>query len=111
MLSQLGLRFHHQQILESSNKTIRMAKNRAIREAPAAPPDAEVSEKLPNARSSKSARTRERLVEAAKEIFEKDGFLDARISDIAARAGQSHGSFYYYFDSKEEIFREVAAAV
>jgi AcrR family transcriptional regulator len=88
-----------------------MAKNRAIREALADPPDAEVSEKPANPRSSKGVRTRERLVEAAKEIFEKDGFLEARISDIAARAGQSHGSFYYYFNSKEEIFREVAAAV
>lgn len=62
-------------------------------------------------RSSKGVRTRERLVEAAKEIFEEHGFLDARISDIAERAGQSHGSFYYYFDSKEAIFREVAAAI
>jgi AcrR family transcriptional regulator len=62
-------------------------------------------------RSSKAARTRVRLVEAAKEIFEEHGFLDARITDISERAGQSHGSFYYYFDSKEEIFREVAAAV
>jgi AcrR family transcriptional regulator len=56
-------------------------------------------------------RTRERLVEAAKEIFEEHGFLEARISDIAERAGQAHGSFYYYFDSKEEVFREVAAAL
>jgi len=85
-----------------------MAKDQAIRVAPA--PDA-VSERPPSPRSSKGARTRERLVEAAKEIFEESGFLEARISDIAARAGQSHGSFYYYFDSKEEIFREVAAAV
>jgi AcrR family transcriptional regulator len=62
-------------------------------------------------RSSKAIRTRERLVEAAKEIFEERGFLEARISDIAKRAGQAHGSFYYYFDSKEEVFREVAAAI
>jgi AcrR family transcriptional regulator len=88
-----------------------MAKSRAVRAALAAAPDPQPSEKPPNPRSSKGARTRERLVEAAKEIFEKDGFLEARISDIAARAGQSHGSFYYYFNSKEEIFREVAAAV
>jgi AcrR family transcriptional regulator len=88
-----------------------MAKARSAREALAVTPDPEVSEKPPSPRSSKSARTRERLVEAAKEVFEESGFLDARISDIAARAGQSHGSFYYYFDSKEEIFREVAAAV
>jgi AcrR family transcriptional regulator len=88
-----------------------MARGRAVRKALAVPPDPEVSEKPPSPRSSKSARTRERMVEAAKEVFEESGFLDARISDIAARAGQSHGSFYYYFDSKEEIFREVAAAV
>ena len=59
-------------------------------------------------RSRKGARTRSRLLEAAKEIFEENGFLEARISDIAERAGLSHGSFYHYFESKEEIFREVA---
>ncbi len=48
---------------------------------------------------------------AAKDVFEQDGFLDARISDIAERAGLSHGSFYHYFDSKEEVFREVALEV
>jgi AcrR family transcriptional regulator len=59
----------------------------------------------------KGIRTRERLVEAAKEVFEEQGFLEARISDIVERARQSQGSFYYYFNSKEEIFREVAATV
>jgi AcrR family transcriptional regulator len=62
-------------------------------------------------RSRKGAQTRARLLAAAKEIFEENGFLDARISDIAERAGLSHGSFYHYFDSKEEVFREVAEAV
>lgn len=62
-------------------------------------------------RSKKGARTRARLLEAAKEIFEEYGFLDARVTDIAERAGVSHGSFYHYFESKEQIFREVAALV
>lgn len=61
-------------------------------------------------RSRKGAQTRARLIEAAKEVFEEAGFLDARISDIAEKAGLSHGSFYHYFDSKEQIFREVAEA-
>jgi AcrR family transcriptional regulator len=61
-------------------------------------------------RSRKGVRTRARLLEAAKEIFEESGLLEARISDIAERAGLSHGSFYHYFESKEEIFREVAEA-
>jgi AcrR family transcriptional regulator len=62
-------------------------------------------------RSRKGVETRARLVAAAKEVFEQDGFLDARISDIADRAGLSHGSFYHYFESKEEVFREVASEV
>jgi AcrR family transcriptional regulator len=62
-------------------------------------------------RSSKGARTRARLVEAAKEVFEEHGFLEARISDIAQQAGLAHGSFYHYFESKEEVFREVAESV
>jgi AcrR family transcriptional regulator len=62
-------------------------------------------------RSRKGVRTRARLVEAAKQVFEESGFLDARISDVAERAGLSHGSFYHYFESKEEIFRDVAGAL
>ena len=67
------------------------------------------SERRP--RSRKGAQTRARLLDAARQTFEQDGFLDARITDIAERAGLSHGSFYHYFESKEEVFREVAAAV
>lgn len=59
-------------------------------------------------RSRKGAQTRARLLDAAKHVFEGAGFLEARISDIAEQAGLSHGSFYHYFDSKEQIFREVA---
>jgi AcrR family transcriptional regulator len=61
-------------------------------------------------RSRKGARTRARLLDAARTVFERDGFLTARIADIAATAGLSQGSFYHYFDSKEQIFREVALA-
>ena len=59
-------------------------------------------------RSRKGVQTRARLLDAAKEVFEEQGYLEARISDIAERAGLSHGSFYHYFDSKEQVFREIA---
>lgn len=62
-------------------------------------------------RSAKGRRTRARLLEAGKAVFERDGFLEARISDIAAEASVSHGSFYHYFTSKEELFREIAEEV
>jgi AcrR family transcriptional regulator len=61
-------------------------------------------------RSRKGERTRARIIEAAKLVFEEQGFLDARITDISERAELSHGSFYHYFDSKEDVFLEVAAA-
>jgi AcrR family transcriptional regulator len=69
------------------------------------------TDKANGPRSRKGVQTRARLLEAAKQVFEEDGFLEARISDIADRAGLSHGSFYHYFESKEEIFREVASEV
>lgn len=62
-------------------------------------------------RSAKGRRTRARLLEAGKVVFERDGFLQARITDIAAEAKVSHGSFYHYFDSKESLFREIAEEV
>lgn len=76
-----------------------------------ATPEPAGNDKQNGPRSRKGAATRARLLAAAKEIFEEDGFLDARISDIAERAGLSHGSFYHYFESKDEVFREVAESV
>jgi AcrR family transcriptional regulator len=61
-------------------------------------------------RTRKGEQTRAKLVKAAKVVFERDGFLDARISDIAKRARVSYGAFYHYFESKDQIFREVAEA-
>ncbi len=60
------------------------------------------------AQTRRGAATRARLVEAAKKVFERDGFLEARITDISKEAGVSHGAYYHYFTSKEELFREVA---
>jgi AcrR family transcriptional regulator len=74
-------------------------------------PKVATSEKPNGPRSRKGIETRARLLKAAKEVFENDGFLEARISDIAEGAGLSHGSFYHYFESKEEVFREVALEV
>lgn len=57
--------------------------------------------------STRGRRTRTAIVQAAREVFEEKGFDEARIADIAARAGTAYGSFYTYFDSKEAVFREL----
>jgi AcrR family transcriptional regulator len=62
-------------------------------------------------RTVRGRETRRKLVEAAKEVFERDGFVHARIADICGTAGISHGSFYTYFLTKEEVFAEVADSI
>jgi AcrR family transcriptional regulator len=59
-------------------------------------------------RGQRSAQTRARLLLAAKQVFEEHGYLPARVADIVKAAGVAHGSFYHYFDSKEDVFRELA---
>ena len=61
--------------------------------------------------SARGARTRSALVAAARHVFERDGFIDARITDITAQAGVATGSFYTYFDGKEEAFAAVLEEV
>jgi AcrR family transcriptional regulator len=61
--------------------------------------------------SKRSLERRAKLVEGAHRVFERDGFIDARITDIAKEVGLAHGSFYTYFSSKEEIFRVVAEEI
>jgi len=47
---------------------------------------------------------REQILSAALKIFATRGFAAAKISDIVAMGGISHGLLYHYFNSKEEIF-------
>lgn len=48
---------------------------------------------------------------AARLVFERDGFLDSKITDITAEAGVANGSFYTYFTSKEDAFSAVMEEV
>ncbi|KAA9156344.1 TetR/AcrR family transcriptional regulator [Amycolatopsis acidicola] len=54
--------------------------------------------------TARGRRSRQALLDAAKVVFARDGFAEARITDIADTAKVAHGSFYTYFSSKEEIF-------
>jgi AcrR family transcriptional regulator len=55
---------------------------------------------------SKSERTRQRILDAAAAQFSTDGY-NARLSDIARRAGIQTGSIYYHFDSRDDLVAEV----
>jgi len=52
----------------------------------------------------------EELICAARDTFGELGFAQARLEDVARRAGVSKGTVYLYFDSKETLFREMVKA-
>jgi AcrR family transcriptional regulator len=57
--------------------------------------------------SSRGARTRRRLLEAAEGVFAELGYHDASIVKLTESAGVGQGTFYLYFASKKEIFDEL----
>lgn len=61
--------------------------------------------------TARGQRSRQVLIEAARRVFERDGYLNVGVDDIVAEAGVARGSFYTYFPSKVAVFREVAAEV
>lgn len=58
-------------------------------------------------REESQARTRDQLVQAARDEIVKKGFAHATVRDIADAAGFSQGAFYSNFPSKEAILLEV----
>lgn len=59
--------------------------------------------------SPRRARTRERLLDAAYEVFAETGLAAASVEQIAERAGFTRGAFYSNFDTKEELLLALMA--
>ena len=58
-------------------------------------------------RSTKSERTRQRILDAAAKVFRQQGYAHARLSDIAEQAGMQAGSLYYHFSGREDLVAEI----
>ncbi|MFW0784454.1 TetR/AcrR family transcriptional regulator [Gordonia sp. CPCC 206044] len=59
--------------------------------------------------TTKGRRTRDHLVAAGRTVFARDGYVDARMSDVAEVAESSMGGLYRYFKNKEDLFAQVIA--
>jgi AcrR family transcriptional regulator len=57
-------------------------------------------------RQQQREETRQRVYEAALEVFRKDGVIASRIEDITDLAGVSRGSFYFHFPTKDQVLLE-----
>lgn len=60
-----------------------------------------------SAPSARRQATRDRLLEAATEVFAEEGLQGASVESICSRAGFTRGAFYSNFESKEELFLEL----
>ncbi|EFQ56491.1 TetR/AcrR family transcriptional regulator [Streptococcus downei] len=54
--------------------------------------------------------TRQRIIEAAKVLFQKKSYSSVGVREIAKQAGCSHTAIYLYFKNKDEILYEVTQA-
>jgi AcrR family transcriptional regulator len=58
--------------------------------------------------SGKDEEVKNSIIEAAKRVFQKWGLSKTTMEDIAHEAGKGKSTLYYYYKSKEEIFKALA---
>jgi TetR/AcrR family transcriptional repressor of nem operon len=51
-------------------------------------------------------KTRSRILESARALFNRRGFASVSIDDVMSRAGLTRGGFYNHFRTKDELFVE-----
>ncbi len=61
--------------------------------------------------TDKTRETVATLLQAARAVFESEGFDGASINQIVDRAGVARGTFYIYFPSKEDILETIAEGI
>jgi AcrR family transcriptional regulator len=60
-------------------------------------------------RAEKRALQRQRILESARAVFFRDGFMAANLDEVAERAGVAKGTLYRYFENKAELYVAVLA--
>jgi len=54
---------------------------------------------------------KQQLFDAAARLFAEQGYASTRVVDIVDAAGVAKGLFYWYFENKEALFRELASDI
>ena len=64
--------------------------------------------RMPRGKTAKSQRTRDAIEEAARDVFQRQGYERATVREIASAAGVDPSLIIRYFGSKEGLFSAVA---
>lgn len=84
--------------------TVRRSRARRALPAVAAPELADGDRPL----HPRGEKTRQRLLDAGASVLPARGYHDTRVDDLVEAAGVSHGTFYRYFENKDDFFRVLA---
>ena len=66
--------------------------------------DDDVAVAAPPRRGEKRAIQRQRILESARAVFFRDGFMAANLDEVASVAGVAKGTLYRYFENKAELY-------
>lgn len=69
-------------------------------------PDPQVEDD-PRRLTAQGQERKQQLLDAAAGLFAERGYEETRVIDVVRRAGVAKGLFYWYFDNKEAVFREL----
>lgn len=61
----------------------------------------------PNRQQRRTEATRRALLTAARTVLREHGYARATVAHIARAAGRAHGTFYLYFENKEDIYSQL----
>jgi AcrR family transcriptional regulator len=60
-------------------------------------------------RAERKAQSRRSILDAARDVFFRDGFMAANLDEVAEKAGVAKGTLYRYFESKADLYVAVLA--
>jgi AcrR family transcriptional regulator len=60
-------------------------------------------------RERRKLEVRNRIIEAAVELFDRDGFAATKVASICEQADIAHKTFFNHFPAKQDLLREIAS--
>lgn len=58
-------------------------------------------------KGKKAEKTKQNIIRAARALFDDKGIIKASVNDIVKRAGVAKGTFYLYFETKDDVVRAI----
>ena len=63
-----------------------------------------------NSKGMSISKTRQKLVDVARQLFAKNGIANTTMNDIAKASGKGRRTLYTYFKSKDDVYYAVIEA-